>query len=153
MQLLQSTEHAIHSLLYLAINQHQRPAILVSELARAQNLSEAYLAKIFQSLAKAGLVRSFRGAEGGYALAYSPEKTTLRQIVQAIEGDVPIFVCDCSKRRCELVDDCYLISVMEKAKEGFCQILEQTTLKDLVDSVQKTGRRVVWLQPAEHSSY
>jgi len=50
----------------------------------------SYLAKVFQLLAKAGLVKSFRGAKGGYRLALPPESITLKHITQAIEGANPL---------------------------------------------------------------
>ena len=59
---------------------------LVSVLAAVEGLSVSYLAKIFQELAKAGLVRSHRGARGGFSLARPPADITLKEIIEAVEA-------------------------------------------------------------------
>jgi len=144
MLLSHSTEYAIHSLFYLALQEGHR-AVLVSDIARAQNVSESYLAKIFQSLVKAGLVRSYRGAKGGFHLARSPEEISLRDIVQAVEGSCPVFNCSALRRDCELTEGCRIIEAMNTAEEQFYQTLAQTTLKDLVDQAKGYPGPIHWL--------
>ncbi len=62
--------------------------VLLNEVARKYRISEKYLSKIVIPLRGAGLITSFRGAHGGYALARNPDTITLREIVQALEGGV-----------------------------------------------------------------
>jgi Rrf2 family protein len=131
MQLSQSTEYAIHSLYYLALVGKDK-LILVSEVAKAQNISESYLAKVFQALAKAGLIKSYRGAKGGYVLAQDPDQITFRKIVQVMEGSSPIFICDNHKRNCSFLGDCIISQVMSEAENKMYQVLEQTTLADIM---------------------
>lgn len=135
MQLSLSTEYAIHSLFYLALQEKDK-LILVSDVARAQNISESYLAKVFQTLAKAGLIKSFRGAKGGYVLAQEPSKISLRKIVETMEGNSPIFVCDDQKRNCHLPGDCAIRLVMTEAEKRMFEVLENTSLADLLAKVK-----------------
>ncbi len=147
MQLSQSTEYAIHSLFYLAVN-NQRQTVLVSEIAKAQNISESYLAKIFQYLVKAGLVRSYRGAKGGYHLAVPTKDVTLKDIVQAIEGTSPFFTCDHDRRDCDFAVDCLISSTMKKAEEKLYEILDEVTLEDLVNNAKELKGQMKWLNPS-----
>ncbi len=146
MQLSQSTEYAIHSLFYLAVN-NDRQTVLVSEVAQAQHISETYLAKIFQSLVKAGLIRSFRGAKGGYHLARPVDEITLKDIVQAVEGASPLFSCDHDRMGCDLAMDCLISSTMKKAEEKLYEILEGVTLADLIANAKKMKNQMKWLTP------
>ncbi len=144
MQLSQSTEYAIHSLFYLAVN-NERQTVLVSEIAKAQNISESYLAKVFQYLVKAGLVRSYRGAKGGYHLAVSTKEITLKNIVQAIEGTSHLFICEHERKDCDFAVDCLISSTMKKAEEKMYEILEGVTLEDLVKNAKELKNQMKWL--------
>ena len=60
--------------------------VLLKDVARRHRISEKYLSKLVIPLRGMGLITSFRGAHGGYALAQDPRTITLREIVQALEG-------------------------------------------------------------------
>jgi len=151
MQFSQSTEYAIHSLFYLAL-QGKDKMILVGDVAKAHGISESYLAKVFQSLTKAGLIKSFRGAKGGYVLAMAPAEITLRRIVETIEGRGPFFVCDEQKRNCSFLGDCIIRNVMDEAEKRMFAVLENTTLADLVARLQSDAQVATDLQkkPGTH---
>ncbi len=135
MKLSLSTEYAIHSLFYLAMQGNQR-LVLVQEIANAQNISESYLAKVFQVLTKAGLVKSFRGPKGGYLLARKPRDISLKKIVETMEGNTPIFKCDDQKRNCDFLGDCIIRDVMAKAESRMFEVLESTNLADLLTKLK-----------------
>ncbi len=125
-----STEYAIHSILYMVVHQ-DHPIILVSDIAHALKIPESYLAKVFRNLAKTGLIRSFRGAKGGYSIGRSPEKITLKDVVKAVEGDTPIYQCLAERRGCHGQDVCKVIEAFETAEEHFYDQLEKVNFKDL----------------------
>ena len=62
--------------------------VFLKDIARAHGISEKYLSKLVIPLRGVGLVTSYRGAHGGYSLARDPRTITLREIVQALEGDI-----------------------------------------------------------------
>jgi Rrf2 family protein len=62
--------------------------VFLKDIARAHRISEKYLSKLVIPLRGVGLINSFRGAHGGYALARDPRSITLRDVVQALEGDI-----------------------------------------------------------------
>lgn len=64
-----------------------------ARLAQLHEVSPTYLAKQMQSLSRAGLVRSVQGKSGGYVLARPPEEITMLDVIEAVEGSAPTFVC------------------------------------------------------------
>ncbi|MEU8632580.1 Rrf2 family transcriptional regulator [Amycolatopsis sp. NPDC048633] len=88
----QGVEWAMHVLLSLAWAGDERP-VPTAQLAGSYDLPQAYLHKQMQALARAGIVESLPGAHGGFLLARPPEKITLMDVVAAIEGKEPAFVC------------------------------------------------------------
>mgnify|MGYP002559647180 CR=1 FL=1 len=65
----------------------------VKSIAARQQISEKYMEQIISQLVKAGFVRSVRGAQGGYRLAYAPEKYTAGQILRLTEGSLAPVAC------------------------------------------------------------
>jgi Rrf2 family transcriptional regulator, iron-sulfur cluster assembly transcription factor len=108
--------------------------VLVSDIAAAEGLPESYLAKIFQDLTKGGIVRSHRGAKGGFSLARPAEQITLRQIIEAIEGPIALNRCLAPWEGCECMGTCSMYPVLARAQEQLLNMLDDTTLRDLVDS-------------------
>jgi len=145
MQFSVGCEYAIHGLLYLALKP-QDEVVLVTDIARAQNLPVSYLAKVFQYLAKAGLVKSFRGARGGYMLALPPEQITLRHITQAIEGTSPLYSSLSIRRECSLEPDCIIREAFIRAEKSLYLELEKVTLKEIMERANQLRSRMKWLQ-------
>jgi len=130
MKFSKSTELAIHGLWLLA---NKRPGLLlIAEMAEAQSVSESYLAKIFQRLARKGLVRSTRGKRGGFTLAKEPKEISVADIVRAVEADEPLYDCMDVGRRCRGRTDCLLRDVFERAERRMFSALESTSLADLM---------------------
>ncbi|MCX6639940.1 MAG: Rrf2 family transcriptional regulator [bacterium] len=148
MQFSTGCEYAIHGLLFLA-TRDQNEVVLVNDIARAQNLPVSYLAKVFQLLAKAGLLKSFRGSHGGYMLAIPPDQITLRHVTIAIEGSTPLFKPLSSKRDCEFAPDCLIREAFSRAEASLYRELEKVTLQEMVEKARHSGDRLKWLHLSE----
>ncbi len=92
MLITRATEYAIRAVLYLA-KQPAGEVVLKKEICRTQDITPAFLTKIFQPLIKGGIVGSQRGVGGGFFLTTAPEKITLLDIIQAQEGEVLFNYC------------------------------------------------------------
>ncbi len=99
----ESTFLALHGMVILAKAAPDK--VRVKTIALELKASEAHLAKVFQKLSKAGLVRSLRGPAGGYSLVDSPENTSFLNIYEAIESKINIEVCPFGKSEC-MYDTC-----------------------------------------------
>lgn len=131
MRYSQSTELAIDSLFYMAANPHISD-FSVDAVANAQHVSVSYLAKVFQQLVKAGLLRSHRGAKGGYALSRNPNQITLRDIAVVFEGSMPMYECNANAKLCRLGPKCLILATFSEAERKMHEVLSKVTLQDVV---------------------
>jgi Rrf2 family protein len=136
---------ALHGLWALARAESRR-FLLLSEIARAQKVSESYLSKVFQKLTRAGLVHAVRGKRGGYALARAPESITVGAVVRAMEADQPMYQCLAQTRCCAAMENCLLLRVFAEAERQMYAVLDGVTLADLMADFLHGVERMAWLQ-------
>jgi len=110
---------------------------MIDEVSREESIPKSFLAKIFQSLVKAGLVRSIRGAGGGFALAKNPADIPVLEIIEAVEGRIIFQRCKMSRPDCEHAGGCALCGLFERAQDGLKDALTRTTLADLIQQQEK----------------
>jgi Rrf2 family protein len=105
--------------------------MIVSEIAKRQDIPPSFLAKIVPLLARAGLVRTSLGAAGGITLAASPEEISLLQIIEAIDGSFALNLCSLNPADCEQHTTCAACQVWGEAQRQLNQTLAQTRLAEL----------------------
>jgi Rrf2 family iron-sulfur cluster assembly transcriptional regulator len=95
MKLSTQADYAVRAVFELS--RHEAGAVVhTSDIAAAQRIPSARLAKVIQDLARAGLVRTMRGQQGGVMLARPAADITVRDVYEAVEG--PILLCRCRQR-------------------------------------------------------
>lgn len=131
MVLTRAGDYGIFGVIYLA-KQPKGKVVSLSEVSKAEGIPEKFLAKIFQHLSRSGLIRSHRGARGGFSLARPANEITVKELLESIQG--PICFSKCLNRldECEKQEVCKLRDVMQKAQDSTVKILTQKTLADLV---------------------
>lgn len=122
MKLSTKGRYGITLMIDLGMN-HQDGPVSLKSVAERQSLSEHYLEQLIAPLRNAGLVRSIRGAYGGYVLAKQPHEITVGDIVRVLEGPITI-VDEPESEQAEL---------WEKVRESINSVLDGTTLQDLID--------------------
>jgi len=129
-----ASELAIRATVYLA---QQAPGKLspVHEIAAHAGVSQAYLAKILQRLAIAGLVRSFRGPGKGMELARAAGTITLASLILVMEGSKEAHECVLGLGTCSEETPCVLHDEWIPIRTAIRNLLEKTTLADLAESV------------------
>ncbi|MCW8131350.1 MAG: Rrf2 family transcriptional regulator [Planctomycetota bacterium] len=150
MKYAQSTETAIDSLFFMAAHPEKQD-FSVEEIATAQKVSLSYLAKIFQQLSKAGLLRSHRGAKGGYQLGKATHEITLWDIALVFEGSSPMYECNASAKSCSLGPKCLIVNTFREAERRMQEVLQGVSLEHLVESVRKNGGHPAWVGAHEDS--
>jgi Rrf2 family transcriptional regulator, iron-sulfur cluster assembly transcription factor len=128
MELTRKGEYAIRGIIYLAQQPPGRVS-LISEIAQAADVPQSFLAKIFQSFAKLGLVTSSRGTGGGFVLARPASAITLREVVEAVEG--PIVPNRCLIGSACDRSPCRVHAVWKHVQTEVVQILEGVTIDTL----------------------
>lgn len=131
LQITRQTEYAIRGLQELARRNGDAPVQLKS-IARNCEVSEAFLAKIFQMLSQQHIVKSHRGVKGGFSLGRTPDEITLRDIVEVCEGGIALNHCLRQTNRCEHAETCNMTGAWAKAQTALVEALDQTRLGDLL---------------------
>jgi len=130
MQFTKAEEYGIFGILYLA-NQPAERITPLSEISEAQGVPEKFLAKIFQSLSKSGLVRSHRGVKGGFSLGRPASQISIREIVEIIQG--PYFISKClhTSDVCNR-KDCPIKLLLGKAQHALTDVFDRHSVADLL---------------------
>jgi len=135
--LSQKTRYAMLALTRLA-REVGNGAILISDIARSENIPQRYLEAILLDLKKMGMLGSKLGKTGGYFLIRKPEDINLSEIVRHFEGPIALVPCVSEKayQPCEFCKDeqnCNLRKVFKDIRDYTYDRLQQTTLKSLLD--------------------
>ncbi|MCM1171941.1 MAG: Rrf2 family transcriptional regulator [Clostridium sp.] len=126
-------KYAIKLMLDLAIYNNGDP-VRLKDIAKRQDISEKYLEQIVAVLHKAALVKSIRGAHGGYVLKYKPEEYTVGQILKTVEGNIsPTDCVGINGIACENKGTCVSFRLWEKLDMAINEVLEGITLGDMLE--------------------
>jgi Rrf2 family cysteine metabolism transcriptional repressor len=139
MKLTTRTRYGTRALLELAMRQGERPVFL-KDIARQQGISLPYLEHLVAPLIAAGIIRSAKGPKGGVSLARRPEDIKLSEIMQLFEGSVAPVECVNNPEVCQRSAFCVTRDVWSRLKEAMDDVLESTTLQDLVEKNKKKGQ-------------
>ena len=115
--------------------------VLMSTLAERQRLSRKYLHTLLTSLKSAGLVRSVRGPGGGFVLARSPARITLREILLAVEGPLSLVDCVAEREACDWTRRCTARRVWRDLSGLIEDALGKVSLESLLPPRSRTHSR------------
>jgi len=139
MRMSGGVEWALHCSVVLTAADRPVPAARLAEL---HDVSSTYLAKQLQALSRAGIVRSVQGHAGGYVLTRAPGEITVLDIVEAVDGARPAFVCTEIRQRGPLatpagacVTPCPISRAMTAADDAWRASLGAVTIADLAAEV------------------
>lgn len=122
--------------LALHYNAGQEPVIL-KNVAKEEEISIRYLEQIIIPLKLGKLVKSIRGAGGGYILTHPPSKVKLIEIIEALEGPIALVDCIDDLDYCDRMPRCATYEVWKEANNLLRDYFSKTTLQDLVKRSQK----------------
>ena len=123
--------YALRLMLDLAIHS-EGSAVPLRDVAQRQEISDKYLEQIVTQLSRAGLVRSVRGAGGGYLLTRTPEGYTVGEILRVLEGSLAPVSCADGVGCCERADRCVTVEVWREIQAAVDGGGDPLTLADLV---------------------
>lgn len=124
--------YGVRLMLDLAVNYGKGPVSL-KDVARRQEISGKYLEHLITPLKKAKLIRSSRGAHGGYVLSKPPADVTLKEVLQAVEGPMCIVECTQNPAVCKRAKGCLSRGVWNELSEKITEILSDQTLEKVID--------------------
>ncbi|MBQ7155031.1 MAG: Rrf2 family transcriptional regulator [Synergistaceae bacterium] len=132
MKLSSTARYGLRAMSDLCTHSHNSVPVPVSDIALRQNIPVNYLEQLFGKLRRGGLLESIRGAQGGYILARGADEITIADILQAL-GEPFIFGSCQTDKGCENAVTCPTFNLWRKVKGSVDEILESTTLEDIVD--------------------
>jgi len=133
MLITRASEYAILSLILLSkADSPQDSETLSTKLA----ISKSFLAKVLQTLAKNGILKSYKGVNGGFVLAEEPEDISMLKVMSAVEGKAPaVFDCSSSVNHCpsSRAHICSIWPFLNKLQGKIDSFLDELTLADLLE--------------------
>jgi Rrf2 family protein len=130
-----ATEYAIRGLSELAARKVEGP-IMLDDLVAGTGLPRDFVAKIFQKLVRAGILRSAKGRGGGFALARPQHEITVMDIVEAVEGPQTLDRCVVGLERCNDSMPCSQHDLYKPIRQRLKDYLRTTTLADMAASLR-----------------
>lgn len=130
MQLTRQADYAIRALLHLSAAEPGN-VVQTKEIASSEGIPEKYLPTIMRTLARAGLVRTLRGNQGGVLLARGPEDINLLEVIEAIEEPIMLNRCLREEGECSRESFCPVHPVWDRIQQTLIDRLESTSFADL----------------------
>jgi Rrf2 family cysteine metabolism transcriptional repressor len=133
MRLSTKGEYASRAMLELALNYEKRP-LHIRDISKARSIPQRFLEQILLQLKRAGYLRSRKGPDGGYYLSKAPSQISVAEVIRVMDG--PLAPIDCvsvtAHEICPHERTCGLKWLWQEVRDAVAEILERTTLSDLV---------------------
>lgn len=134
MRLSTKGRYGVLAMVELALQYGEGP-VSIKEIAEKQNFSDSYMEQLFSTLKNAGLVKSLRGARGGYILAKDPDKIMVGEIIRALEG--PIEFAECidggGNMTCIKSPECVTRGLWKEISDNIRNVIDNRSLQDLLN--------------------
>lgn len=130
MQVSRKVDYALRAVIYLSLQRDGRP-VPVKEIASQRRIPRKFLEKIIQDLIRAELVRSHRGAHGGYTLVRTPDEVSFRDVIEAVEGPISLNVCVTERHDCSVLASCNMQRIWQEGQRRMLEYFADTTIADL----------------------
>lgn len=135
MKLSTRSRYGTRMMLDLAKHYDKGP-IQMGEIAKNQNISVKYLEQLIIPLKKANLIKSHRGPKGGHILAVPPDKITMGEVVNILEGGIDLTGCIEDPKTCDRSIDCLTRNLWREATDAMNEKLYSVTLADMIERGQ-----------------
>lgn len=141
MRITLESDYALRIITAMAVHDRITDAAAISE---ETSVTQRFTLKILNKLVKGGIIRSFKGAHGGYKLAVSPEKITLKTIIELIDGPIAIARCVDSSEACSLNCDkaaCIYHHIFDGVSLELARKLDSIKISDVIAKIEgKEGK-------------
>lgn len=143
MRLSTKGRYGLRAMIEIASRQGEGP-VTIHLIAEQQGLSERYLEQLLIPLKQAGLVKSVRGAQGGYVLGQNAEDITAGDIIRVLEGPIAPVECISEKHpeECGRAEMCVTRGIWSQVRDAISEILDSYSLQDLVEESRSLAGRI-----------
>jgi Rrf2 family protein len=130
-------EYAMRGMIYIAQKSRKGERLGIKEIANAIDSPEPFMAKILQDLTRKGLLQSIKGPHGGFYMDAANLKTTLAEVVSAIDGDQLFKGCGLGLKACNAKRPCPLHDDFKVIRARIHSILESTRVGEFSENLEK----------------
>lgn len=140
LRLSKKADYGLMAMKHLAEHAH-RGALSAKDVAEAYGIPPELLAKTLQRLAKAGLVKSLQGTNGGYTLARDARSISAFEVIRAIDG--PLFITSCVTVRgeCGQSNRCTIREPLRKVNQSIEDVLKAITISEMKEEIGGEAER------------
>jgi Rrf2 family protein len=133
------TKYGLQALIALA-RKHGEGPVLIATLSKAEDIPIKFLELILLDLKNGGVLESKKGPGGGYQLSRPPGKITIGSVIRMMEGPLAPLPCASATayrpcEECRDVKHCGTRMIMREVRDAIADILDRTTLRDIVERV------------------
>lgn len=140
MQLTRAADYGVRVMIHLlSLGERQRVSLPV--LAEATGTPESFLSKVLQALTRGGLLESQRGQSGGFALSPRGRDSSMREVIEAVDGPIRLNICLASGQSCPQVSWCPAHPVWAEAQQAMFGVLDAARIQDLALGSKSTAVR------------
>lgn len=134
MKIKNEVRYALQIIYYLTLNR-DKDIISSNEISAEENIPRLFCLRIIKKLEKAGVVKIFRGAKGGYVLIRDPKRLTFRDIIEIIDDDIVLQPCIDSSTICSTRGaDCSIRHALKKIQDDLLDDFDKINFYDLVEN-------------------
>jgi len=153
MQLTRAADYGVRVMIQLALPQTEARASLPA-LALATEAPESFLSKVLQSLTRAGFITSRRGQAGGFTITPRGRETSMREVIEAIDGPICLNVCLAHGRSCARKAHCPAHPVWNQAQRAMLDVLSSITVTAMAahTSLPGPGHAAIAAHSFHHSA-
>lgn len=132
-----SCKYAMRAVLYLALHGSEEKKLGVKEIADELNVPKHFLAKLLQQLSKNQLISSTKGPSGGFYLSEQNRMTSLRKVVETIDGPEVFNTCILGLPVCSSENPCPLHFKALAYREGLLEVVEDRNVEELARRIKQ----------------
>ncbi|MCR3758968.1 RrF2 family transcriptional regulator [Clostridium felsineum] len=138
MRITQEADYSMRVVLYLTKLGYEQK-VDAATIAEHEMLPLRFLLKLLRKLIKSGIVKSYRGVKGGYALNKPPKDINLREVIEAIDGPICINRCITDSAYCNAkrTGICEIHNELSRIREDLVKKLEEVNFEDLKNKSKK----------------
>jgi len=125
-----NTDYAIRALCCIA--EQEKDIVSADHIVKYLKMPRPFLRRILQTLNKEGMLNSYKGKGGGFALAVSPEKITVTDLMKMFQGPLKLNECTFKKSICPNIKDCLLKKKIDKIEKDVILRLKAITIESLL---------------------
>ena len=137
MKIKNEVRYALQIVYYLTLHR-DKDIISSNKISAEENIPRLFCLRIIKKLEKAGVVKIFRGAKGGYVLTRDPKRLTFRDIIEIIDDDIVLQPCIDSSTICSTRGaNCSIRLALKKIQDELLDDFDKINFHDLVE--ENTG--------------